>query len=240
MLIFSLKNLATSMFITYFVALILGLALLSTGFYGVHAQTSEQFIPFWQARAYAPADFLGKVFPTERTVIDASFELLAGGKFVDLSKRDVIWLVNGNEIGEGVGKKSLTFKNYAYGGDVMEVEVRIFGSDGRATPHSFNIPASAPRLVLRSPYNAAELSARALELSALPYFFNVNTLAELAFAWNVNGVAPEGTAGDPDHLSVEVPSSVFSGAQITVTATAKNSAASLEEAQGQVVYSVAK
>lgn len=238
MFIPSLKNIDSQTFIIYSATFVLGIALSLVGFYSAYAQTNDQFIPFWRAQAYAPADFLGKVFPTERTTIEASFELLGGGKFVDLSKREVIWFANGNEIGEGRGLKNITFKNYAYGGGAIEMEVRVFGFDGRATPYSFSIPASAPRLVVKSPYDAANLSLKTLELSALPYFFNVSSLKELAFLWNVNGVAPEGTAGDPDHLSVEIPQSIFLGAQVTVTATAKNPAASLEEAQGQAIYTI--
>jgi len=202
------------------------------------AQTKPQFIPFWRASAYAPAGFLGKVFPIEKTTIEASFELLNGGKLVDLSNKRIAWLVNGNVIKDGVNQKSVTFKNYAFAGENAAVDIRVFNPNGQADTYSFTIPVASPKLVIESPYDKDNLTGKNLNLTALPYFFNVSGLQELIFSWAVNGVSPEGNASEPEQLLVTIPGATPLGVRVTVGASVENPASSIETAQDELIYSI--
>ncbi|MDP3956497.1 MAG: hypothetical protein Q8P97_00695 [bacterium] len=213
--------------------------LLFAGFSAAHAQTTPQFIPFWHAASFTPADFAGKVFPTEKTVIDASFELLRNGKFVDLSGKRVMWLVNGNELGEGTNKKSITFKNYGYGSSAINMDVRVFDFGGATLAYSFTIPATTPRLVIVSPYDKNNLTEKNLNVTALPYFWNITSLNELVFSWSVNSVSPEGSVGTPDKLSVTIPGDTPAGTKIAVNVSAQNLSSSFEAASDEIIYTVA-
>ena len=205
-----------------------------------YTQTAVQFIPFWQAQSFAPADFLGKVFPTEKTNIEASFELLRNGKLVDLSGKRVMWLVNGNEIGEGTNKKAITFINYGFGSSAINVDVRVFDFEGATLSYSFTIPATTPKLVIESPYNKNNLAAKSLNIAARPYFWNIGSIQELIFSWAVNGVSPEGSAGAPDKLSVTIPGDTPGGTKITVEVAAKNTSSDLEAARDEITYTTSQ
>lgn len=218
--------------------LLIGALFVFLGFSATRAQAQPQFIPFWRASAYAPADFLGKIFPIEKSIIEASFEILSGGKQVDLSKKRIMWVVNGNEISEGINKKSVTFKNYAFAGENMAVDVRIFNPGGQADTYSFVIPVASPRLVIESPYDKEGLADKNINLTALPYFFNVGSPRELIFSWAVNGVSPEGNANEPEQLSVTIPDTIPPGVNITVEAYAENPASSIEAAGDELIYKI--
>lgn len=224
--------------ISFFLVCVLALFQLSLLIFPTaKAQTDIQFIPFWRAESYAPPSYAGKVLPTEKTNVMASFELLQSGRFIDLKGKRVVWLFNGDLLKDGVNIKNVTFKNYAYGSSGMNFDVRVFGLGNQVLSYSFTIPTSPPRLVIDSPYEKNNLAEKTLNLVASPYFFNVSDSSRLNFSWMVNGVAPpEGSVSDPSKISISIPEGTPSGTKIDVKAEAKNPVESLESATAEIIY----
>lgn len=234
-----IKDFLLSTFLFKLYGFLVVVALLLGGLTAAHAQTTLQFIPFWHADSFVPADFTGKVFPTEKTIVQASFELLRGGKFADLSGKRVVWLIGENIIGDGTNKKNVTFVNHAYGSSGIELDVNIFDINGQTLKNSFTIPATTPKLVIESPYDKNNLTKKNLNVAALPYFWNITNLQELIFSWAVNSVRPPEGASVPDKLSITIPDGTPAGTKITVDVSAQDQASGFETANDEIIYTIA-
>lgn len=142
----------------------------------------------WQAENYAPAEFPGKIFPSPGTKVTVGLVALDEASVVDFSKDTVRWYLNNVRGGEGRGVMHFTYT--AVGAKNGRDTVRVEVADGHSLEASLLIPVVSPKLVLRIS-DAPPRSVR-----AVPFFFNVDSLNELVFTWNLSVNAR--SSGEPD------------------------------------------
>jgi hypothetical protein len=201
-----------------------------------HAQTSQVFIVSWKAHSFVPNGYAGKTLPTEKTVLDASFEILRNGAFMDLSDYDVTWTVDGRVVGQGKNKKITSFTPTAFRGQNIDVHIAAENSYGIMLSHDFSVLVSAPELIIRSLYFPPVTGKpREFKFQALPYFFNVTDIPQLAFSWQVNG-SPATETGEKDILTVSLPSDPNTMGSVRIEAQAQNPQKAIEQASRVVTY----
>lgn len=228
----AIKSIALSKKIIFIAGLLFFLPIFRTG-----AETiAPQFLVSWQAQSYAPADFRGKILPTEKTGLSASFEILSNGKFLDLSKTNVVWLANGNIISQGLNQKKATLKTGSYIGSVADIEIRLPNFRGAALTYSFAIPFVSPQVIIAERGGTDDSSGKKLEFTALPYFFNVKSLSDLNFDWSINEAKPTGNVSDPQNLSLTIPQEIATGTRINIKIIVKNILNEIEAAAQNLGY----
>ncbi len=195
------------------------------------AQSSPQFLVSWQAQSYVPSWYSGKVFPTQGSAVEITFEVLNNGKIVNISGNKVRWYINDKLIkneNDGLGIKSL--KTYATGYAGFDLEVRIVIPDypTGVLDTTIRIPIVRPEVVIEAPYPDNKVSSGSNLFEALPFFFNVKNLSELSFEWTANNKKATETGENPWALNLNVNPQTPSGTSINILATVKNILKELE------------
>ena len=201
----------------------------------VDAQSSPQFMVSWQAQSYVPSWYSGKVFPTQGSTVEVSFELIDGGKIVDLSSSKVRWYVNDKLIQNeqnGLGLRYLKTFVQDYSGQETEIRITIVDYRGQALHKIVRIPVVRPEAVIDAPYPDWKISNGESFFQAFPFFFNVKNLGDLSFNWTVNN-QPASETGNPQQLDLKV-SSMPSGADINISVAVKNLLKELEFASKSI------
>jgi hypothetical protein len=195
--------------------------------------TSPQFMITWQSRTYVPADFEGKILPTANSTIAVSFELIDGGTPADLSGQTVYWYANNNFLQGGKGLQHIEFRAPDAVGGTIDLRVEVPNYKRGAQLKTVEIPIVAPRAVIEAPFPNNEFSASPVQLTGLPYFFNVRDISPLNFSWSINGVTPSGTE-NPDMLTIRLNQDALAGSPLGVAFTVQNKNNALEGASGNV------
>lgn len=178
----------------------------------------------WQAENYAPADFLGKLLPTNNTPIEVVFNLLQDGKILDLSKTGIRWYVNDKLPEEGAGKQTLRFVASDLFVENQTIRINIPNYKGQELTHTLVIPIVVPQVVIQAPYLSGALPYGEARFKALPYFFNITNLLGVTLNWFVNGVQPksEGIVTNPDELVLSTPKEIPVGTETEVRVSLQN------------------
>lgn len=195
------------------------------------AQSSPQFLVSWQAQSYVPSWYSGKVFPTQGSAVEITFEVLNNGKIVNISGNKVRWYINDKLIkneNDGLGIKSL--KTYATGYAGFDLEARIVIPDypTGVLDTTIRIPIVRPEVVIEAPYPDNKVSSGSNLFEALPFFFNVKNLSELSFEWTFNGKKSEQPAEDQQIFNLNINPQIASGSIGNILVTVKNSLKELE------------
>ncbi len=164
----------------------------------ISAEQNEQIIITWQANNFYPSDYLGKALASSNTPIIISAEILKNGKISDSSKTNFLWYVDNELINQGFGFKETSFIAKKTDKDSYFVRV-VAESNGKKNENSIRIPTSENKLIIQVPYpNQLIKAGSRVALKALPYFFNVSSLKELNFTWQINEKKYE--TGDDNQL----------------------------------------
>jgi hypothetical protein len=200
------------------------------------AQTASSLIITWEANNYFPADFPGKAMITPGTPVTAAVEEVSGNKLADLAGAQISWFVNDNLVQSGLGLKSITFNASPDSNGLVTIRVQVQTPAGSFTG-SASILATAPFSVIDYPSIAKTLPAGGnVSFTAWPYFFNVNSLSQLTFTWQLNGQTI--TSGNNQLLvQVNVPQT-GSQSMLPVTLTTQNSQNPLEFSKNISVFNI--
>ncbi|MEK7180844.1 MAG: hypothetical protein AAB738_00730 [Patescibacteria group bacterium] len=192
-------------------------------FYGlinVRAQATEpEFMFTWKARSYAPAEFSGKILPTDKSSITVSFEMIDRGRIVNLSKNDIYWYVNDDFFKGGAGLQEITFRASGVGRQVARITVNDYL--GQTLIKSVEILSVKPEVVIPVPFPGGKLRDSRVWFEALPYFFNTKNPDNLGFEWKINDQSPE-ASGDPKVLNVTFRQIPVQGTTISISLNVKN------------------
>jgi hypothetical protein len=200
------------------------------------AGNEPRIIITWKSKTYAPPFFTGKALPTANSMIEASVEVLDGGKFADISRETIYWYVNGNFVSGG--SQNTSYRAPETSNTAVDLRAQLPNYKGNLILKTITIPIVAPEAVIGAPYPRRRVSSSPFRLYAYPFFFNVGFASNLGISWVVNGK----TVFDnetPDVLSVAIPEDLPSDAQIPVKLIARNPA-SFYEAAGQDASFVVK
>jgi hypothetical protein len=200
------------------------------------AQTANSLIITWEANNYFPADFPGKAMITPGTPVTAAVEEISGNKLVNLASVQINWFINDKLVQSGLGLKSITFTANPDSNGLVTIQVQIQAPAGSLTD-SVSILATAPFSVIDYPSIAKTLPAgENVTFTAWPYFFNVDSLSQLTFTWQLNGQTI--TSGNNQLLvQVNVPQT-GSQSMLPVTLTTQNSKNPLEFSKNISVFNI--
>lgn len=198
-----------------------------------NAQTTSapQFMVSWQSNSYAPSWYRGKIFPTTGSRVTVKFELVDNGKIADLSKTPVRWYVNNDlKLNEtnGLGIKSYSYVTGDYVGNDINVRISIPNYNGNALDDVVTIPIAIPEVVINAPFADKIIAPGKINLEAIPFFFNINSISDLLFNWNANG-QPTGETSNP-LLNLNIDPATPQGTIIGLNIVVKNIANELESA----------
>ena len=181
------------------------------------AQTEPFILITWKALNYAPANFEGKVLPMQNSPIVASVALLQNGKFIDTSKMQIKWSINSQPVQSGIGLQTIIFQepDLGGGGNSTDVTVEIPNYTGGSILNTISISPTQPKATIDAPYPNLQFSGSQLNIKAVPYFFNVNSISGLDISWTVNSVSPTDLT-DPSNLQIKLNQQLQSGTVLPI------------------------
>lgn len=175
-------------FIQLLITLVVGCWLLVVG--KATAQQAPEFLVTWRAHNYVPADYQGKILPSQSSRVEVGFDLISQNRVVDLSRSNVLWFLNEQLISSGVGMKTASFQ--VNNNLRQTVRITVAEYEGNDLSHTFIVPVANPEVIVdtRTPTRIIRnqlwlpIANRAFE--ARPFFFNVANLNNLRFRWRIN------------------------------------------------------
>lgn len=206
----------------------------------VRAQQSEpKFWITWRAASYVPADFRGKVLPAANSPIVASFELVDGGRVVDLSNTTIYWYVDDELVASGRGIKRVEFRAPRFAGGIIDLRVQI--PNYKRTPDdpgstilgAVEVPVARPEAVIDAAYPGGRFTGSSVTVRGLPYFFLARSIADFVYSWNVNGSSPA-NAEDPEVLNIALNPPPSPGTQLIITLNVRSARGGLLDAASAV------
>lgn len=185
---------------------------------GVRAASPPEVVLTWRAQSLVPPTYAGRVLPTTGSPVTVVAQLLENKTVVPAPQGVFRWYVNGFMLQEGEGLTSLQFSgdDVPGAGGAYAVELIVRGYTEDTLRSKITIPRVSPRLVISTGLPGNALSLKGTLLTALPYFFNVQSLGELSFTWTVGGARRQ-TA---DNTTLVSGSTEFTGKDLAVSATA--------------------
>lgn len=236
-----LKRILKMMLSTRHIAIILAITCLVGGLAIIRpvvAQTAPSVIITWQAQNYFPADFPGKARITPSSQVTAAIDMVQGVKLINLSSAQVSWFVNDALVQSGLGLTNITFTASPDANNLVSIRVQI-QTGGGTYQNSISIQAVAPFSVIDHPSVTPNVSAgSSVTLTAWPYFFNVGSLSDLKFTWQVNG-GTYTSNGNQLTLQIGTPQSVLQQT-LPVTLTTQNTQNPLEFSRNISVLNIAQ
>lgn len=196
------------------------------------------FMISWRAVNYVPANYQGKIMPNKNSSIEISFDALDQGKFVDLSKQNIIWYLNDNLLQSGVGLKTIKFTASQIN-PVISISIPSY----KDTKYSagdleglITIPTISPKIVINTPYPGKAIKIGDNLFQALPYFFNILNPNQLSIGWSVDGAETAGQPGNADilNLTTATQGNPAAGANVSIKTIAQNPADQFEFAQSYI------
>lgn len=202
-----------------------------------YAQTADQLIVTWRAENLYPADFVGKPMPTSGSPIQLSVEAVIAGKITNLASADISWFLDETLLERGVGLKTTHFtaRSSATNNNFVRAQVKLGAKNLETT---VRIPVKQVRVVIEIPTTDKTLPANSeIQISAVPYFFNIESLENLAFNWVINNNRQKQIGNGELTLKIGEPQS---GEQqrMTITANIQNLLNPLEVAQERGLFSI--
>ncbi len=197
---------------------------------------SPQILITWEAHTYAPSRFGGKLLPATGSSLDASAEVVDQGKISSLKNTTVYWYLDDELVQSGQDLQKIRFRASDIAAGTMDLRVQIPDYPGGIILKTIQIPVVRPDVAIRRiPGDASRRSIFSLE--ALPYFFNVNSIASLGFMWSVNGTSPDVTSR-PDMITVKVNDDAPAGTAISVRLGVQNTKDPLQGASRQIAVTL--
>ena len=186
----------------------------------VHAQTAPEFIASWNAATYVPSEYLGKIFPSQGSLTEVSFNLVEKNKVLDLSRYEIRWDINGTLFKIGNGLQRIQFQNNTPANQ-NTVRITVVYDNNTELTQTLVIPVKRPLLVIDTSLSNRTLSSGTTFFRAIPYFFNATNLSAIQFRWFQNGKPITNREDNPEILALNIPSGT-TNLDLNLSATASN------------------
>jgi hypothetical protein len=175
-------------------------------FYVFPVLAAGQVIITWQANNFYPSNFMGKPLATPYTPVLVSTEVIKDEKFLDINQAHFTWSVDDRVVKKGIGFKEILFNVNTVAGDSLFVRV-IIQVDNLTLESSTRIPIYSPLTVIENshPLKSVKGGEQTI-ITAIPYFFNVQSFYDLNFSWVANNQQQEGINQNQLLLNVSQPS----------------------------------
>jgi len=204
-----------------------------------HGQSSpeREIILSWQALNFFPANYKGKPLATPFSPVRIGAELIENGRFVDISQYSIVWKLDNKLLKSGVGLKETSFRVQKTAGDFHIIQV-VMEKDGIKIDSSMLIPVSSQTIVVDIPHPGNTIKSNTENpVQAVPYFFNIRSLRDISFYWQVNDRKEGGGSNNTLLLKTGTPQTNDQKV-IEITASAQNNENPLEFAKSKVWLNV--
>ena len=223
--------------------IIIGLAALIvvSGSYGINKAVAQdspesQIILTWQANNFYPADYKGKAAATFNSPISVSALMIKDGKIIDTSGNEFFWYLDNKFFNKGIGLDRINFNVEKLKGDSYSVRVRIEAGEERVEK-IITIPIMEQELVIKNPRPSRFIKlGEAIELTAIPYFFNVDSFDDLSFFWSINNLNQKDQHSN--HLILTDRVEIFKGADVLIMGVVANRNNQMESARSNLNLSI--
>lgn len=154
-----------------------------------NAQQNEAILS-WQANNFYPSNYQGKAMATDGTGVTVSLAITnSNGQVINPSNADLRWYLDSRLVNSGVG---LTNININTRGSSGEHQIRVEGVlNGQPINGGVTIPKRSPSLAIESRYPYNTSWGEPLVFRSIPYFFNVSSLSDINFSWQINNRSTE-------------------------------------------------
>ncbi len=159
--------------------------------------TFQSLTLYWSADSYVPFGYKGRALPTNGSTVTVSADLKITGE--NPANLKYSWFVDGffQEAKSGYDQNSFQFKVQKTANSQHTVLLKVFNeSRSFLEEKSIDIPITSPEIVIYKKQNpkinisysaSSEIFQVAAEKEssfiALPYFFNIDDMADLEFTW---------------------------------------------------------
>lgn len=185
---------------------------------GTARAEGPQIFITWSTDGYVPAGYSGKILPVNGSHIKTRVGAFSGNNFLDLSREEIVWYVNGAPIQNGSGAQAAEFDVSTLTQSFLEIKVQLLSLPGGPYSKTIQVPIAQPEAVAEFRSPGGKIAGNNIFLTALPFFFRVQNAAELNFSWEVNGESPANLT-DPQHLNIKSSSDFEPGSQVRVSLT---------------------
>lgn len=157
--------------------------------FGASAQQESPYhtILQWQTSSFYPSNYQGKPLPSDGSLVRVSLQLLRDNKIIDASSYPIKWYANNKYFREGTGLTEISFRVDESRGDFYSIKASVT-TDGGVVSEFLTIPIAQPELILESTATNGGIKPNSsVTFSVVPYFFNIQSLADLNISWNIQG-----------------------------------------------------
>lgn len=155
----------------------------------VHSQeVDSELIITWQAQNFYPSDYQGKANIAEDNSVLISAMGTLDNQVIDLSNAEFSWYIDNNLYENSVGASEIIFDADKNSGNSYFIRV-VVRSENVNFEKSFNISVREQEVVIEnnSPSNSLSQNEEII-LKSTPYFFNISSIDNLSFFWEINGI----------------------------------------------------
>jgi len=142
----------------------------------------------WQANNFAPSTYQGKLLPTNGSIVSLSILGKIGNKIMDLSDALIMWYLDEEFLTGGLGQTDIQFKVTKTANNFYLIKVNVTLPQQNGSSQFFSqgvrIPIANPQTVINVPYASIQ-SNTPVFISAVPYFFNIQSINDLSFDWEI-------------------------------------------------------
>ncbi len=177
--------------ILFIFSVVLCLTAMSTSY----AQSTKQgdIILSWRAINFFPADFTGKAAASPFSPVEASVSFVENGKIQDISKSLISWKLDNKYLASGTGMQNATFNVQKSKGDFHILSVSI-SQNSSELKESIIIPVGQQTIIIELPFPGNTIpSGNESTITAIPYFFNISSLKDISFFWQINNDKKSGS-----------------------------------------------
>jgi len=185
--------------------------------------TADIFALTWSSNSYIPPDYEGLAMPTRGSQISV-FVLPTKKLSSDPEKLNYRWLLD-DEIASwasGQGKSVFSFRATKWSDDYHAVQVQVLNGESVIWRKTISIKVSNAEAIFKlagSPYSTKEMistkTGQTIKIFSLPFFFNVKSLSDLNFQWQIDGQDLTNLDNkEPDIFSLSVPSAKLANSLI--------------------------
>ena len=208
----------------------------------LNAQTpsnKSSLVITWKSGSFFPANFTGKAPATPFSPIIASVEAVSGGKILNLSRAAISWKIDNKPIGNGAGMKNVSFRVQKNKGDFHILSVSVSQNDS-VSEDSVIIPIYPQIIVVELPFKDNTISPGVENaIKAVPYFFNIDSIKNISFFWQINNENKGGGNNDTLILKTGEPQ-LQSQETVEITASAQNNNNPLEFAKSRAWLKISR
>jgi len=150
----------------------------------------------WQAHAYVPAGYQGKILPPRDSTVDVYLEFVDAGKIIPLDTRTIQWTVNGRFLAGGSGLTRLSFPLDQFTTRTYAVTATVKDYNDQDVAKTIVINRTNPLVIFGVPSSVKDAEGTHLNFTAAPFFFSSSNPSDYLFNWFVNGIAAAAQIGN--------------------------------------------